>query len=99
MDIKPFDFSFAKQAGEPARQLGLFKGCLFVHYILNRPHGTGAKGVSAAGYIAMTAPGKPLEAIGPMRNPLLILVIAYTIPVFLNYKNENSDGSSEKLKN
>jgi iron(III) transport system permease protein len=35
--------------------------------------------ILAAGYIAMTAPGKLLEAIGPMRNPLLILVIAYTI--------------------
>jgi len=35
--------------------------------------------ILAAGYIAMTAPGKLLEVIGPMRNPLLILVIAYTI--------------------
>ncbi len=35
--------------------------------------------ILAAGYIAMTVPGSTLEAIGPLRNPLLILVIAYSI--------------------
>ncbi|HOK67465.1 MAG TPA: iron ABC transporter permease [Anaerohalosphaeraceae bacterium] len=35
--------------------------------------------ILAAGYIAMTAPGRLLEAIGPMRNPTMLLVIAYTI--------------------
>jgi iron(III) transport system permease protein len=35
--------------------------------------------ILAAGYIAMTAPGRLFEAIGPMRNPTMLLVIAYTI--------------------
>jgi len=35
--------------------------------------------ILAAGYVAMTAPGTPLEAIGPMRNPFVILVIAYAV--------------------
>ena len=35
--------------------------------------------ILAAGYIAMTAPGSFLEPIGPMRNPFLIIVIAYSI--------------------
>jgi len=35
--------------------------------------------ILAAGYVAMTAPGTALEAIGPTRNPFLILVIAYAI--------------------
>ena len=34
--------------------------------------------ILAAGYVAMTASG-PLEAIGPMKNPFLILVIAYSV--------------------
>ena len=35
--------------------------------------------ILAAGYVAMTARGSPLEAIGPMRNPFVILVIAYAV--------------------
>lgn len=35
--------------------------------------------ILAAGYIAMTVPGSAFEAIGPMRNPLVLLVIAYSI--------------------
>lgn len=35
--------------------------------------------ILAAGYVAMTAPGTTLEAIGPTRNPVIILVIAYAI--------------------
>ncbi len=35
--------------------------------------------ILAAGYVAMTAGGSPLEAIGPMRNPFVILVIAYAV--------------------
>jgi len=35
--------------------------------------------ILAAGYVAMTAPGTALEAIGPTRNPVIILVIAYAI--------------------
>lgn len=35
--------------------------------------------ILAAGYVAMTAPGTALEAIGPTRNPFMILVIAYAI--------------------
>jgi len=35
--------------------------------------------ILAAGYVAMTAPGSPLEAIGPHRNPFVILVIAYAV--------------------
>lgn len=35
--------------------------------------------ILAAGYVAMTAPGTPFEAIGPTRNPFLILIIAYAI--------------------
>lgn len=35
--------------------------------------------ILAAGYVAMTAPGTALEAIGPTRNPFVILVIAYAI--------------------
>lgn len=35
--------------------------------------------ILAAGYVAMTAPGTTLEAIGPTRNPFMILVIAYAI--------------------
>jgi len=35
--------------------------------------------ILAAGYVAMTVPGSPLEAIGPMRNPFVILVIAYAV--------------------
>ena len=34
--------------------------------------------ILAAGYVALTASG-PLEAIGPTRNPFLILVIAYSV--------------------
>ena len=34
--------------------------------------------ILAAGYVAMTASG-PLEAIGPTRNPFMILVIAYSV--------------------
>lgn len=35
--------------------------------------------ILAAGYIVMTAPGSIFESIGPMNNPFLILVIAYSI--------------------
>jgi len=35
--------------------------------------------ILAAGYVAMTARGSPLEGIGPMRNPFVILVIAYSV--------------------
>ena len=35
--------------------------------------------ILAAGYVAMTAPGSWLEAIGPTRNPFMILVIAYSV--------------------
>lgn len=35
--------------------------------------------ILAAGYVALTAPGTWLEAIGPLRNPFWILVIAYAI--------------------
>lgn len=35
--------------------------------------------ILAAGYIAMTVKGAPFEAIGPLRNPLLIIVIAYSV--------------------
>ena len=35
--------------------------------------------IMASGYVAMTAPGTWLEAIGPMRNPFWILVIAYAV--------------------
>lgn len=35
--------------------------------------------ILAAGYVAITAPGTALEAIGPTRNPFIILVIAYAI--------------------
>ena len=34
--------------------------------------------ILAAGYVAMTASG-PLEAIGPTKNPFMILVIAYSV--------------------
>ncbi len=35
--------------------------------------------ILAAGYVALTAPGTYLESIGPMQNPLVILVIAYSV--------------------
>jgi len=35
--------------------------------------------ILAAGYVALTAPGTWLEAIGPTRNPFAILVIAYSV--------------------
>ncbi len=35
--------------------------------------------VMAAGYVAISARGMPLEAIGPHENPFVLLVIAYTI--------------------
>jgi iron(III) transport system permease protein len=35
--------------------------------------------ILAAGYVAMTAPGSPLEQIGPRHNPFVILVIAYSV--------------------
>ncbi len=35
--------------------------------------------ILAAGYVAMTAPGTALEAIGPTQNPFIILVIAYSV--------------------
>jgi len=35
--------------------------------------------VLAAGYVSLTAPGSWLEAIGPSRNPFIILVIAYAV--------------------
>ena len=35
--------------------------------------------ILAAGYVAITAKGSWLEAIGPMKNPFIILVIAYAI--------------------
>ncbi|NLF30551.1 MAG: iron ABC transporter permease [Planctomycetes bacterium] len=35
--------------------------------------------VMAAGYMAITARGTPLEALGPENNPFMLLVIAYTI--------------------
>jgi len=35
--------------------------------------------ILAAGYVAMTAPGTWLEAIGPTKNPFIILVIAYAV--------------------
>jgi len=35
--------------------------------------------ILAAGYVAMTVPGSPLEGIGPRNNPFAILVIAYSI--------------------
>jgi iron(III) transport system permease protein len=35
--------------------------------------------VMAAGYVAITLPNTPLAAIGPTRNPTVLLIIAYTI--------------------
>lgn len=35
--------------------------------------------ILAAGYVALTAPGTPLEAFGPTRNPFIILCVAYSI--------------------
>jgi len=35
--------------------------------------------ILAAGYVALTAPGTWLAAIGPTRNPFVILVIAYSV--------------------
>lgn len=35
--------------------------------------------ILAAGYVAMTVRGSPLEAIGPTGNPFAILVIAYSV--------------------
>ena len=35
--------------------------------------------ILAAGYVAMTAVGTRFEAIGPMRNPFVILVVAYSV--------------------
>ena len=35
--------------------------------------------VIASGYVAMTRPGSPLEAIGPKHDPTLILIIAYSV--------------------
>lgn len=35
--------------------------------------------ILAAGYIALTAPGTPLAAFGPTENPLIILIVAYSI--------------------
>ena len=35
--------------------------------------------ILASGYVAMTAPGTWLESIGPAKNPLVILIIAYAI--------------------
>ena len=35
--------------------------------------------ILAAGYIAMTVKGSALESIGPMNNPLIIIVIAYSV--------------------
>ncbi len=35
--------------------------------------------VMAAGYVAITLPGSPLAALGPTRNPTMLLIIAYTI--------------------
>lgn len=35
--------------------------------------------ILAAGFVAMTVPGSWFEAVSPMRNPFLILVIAYSI--------------------
>jgi len=35
--------------------------------------------VMAAGYVAITVRGGPLEALGPGRNPTALLVIAYTV--------------------
>ncbi len=35
--------------------------------------------ILAAGYVAITAPGTALEALGPTQNPFVILVIAYAI--------------------
>ena len=35
--------------------------------------------ILAAGYVAMTVPGSWLESIGPYGNPLVILVIAYSV--------------------
>lgn len=35
--------------------------------------------ILAAGYVAMTVPGSLLESIGPRKNPLVLLVIAYSV--------------------
>ncbi len=35
--------------------------------------------ILAAGYVALTVKGGPFEAIGPTRNPFVILVIAYAV--------------------
>lgn len=35
--------------------------------------------ILAAGYVAMTSPGTWLESIGPAKNPLVILIIAYAV--------------------
>jgi len=35
--------------------------------------------ILAAGYVALTAPGTPLAAFGPTRNPFVILCVAYSI--------------------
>lgn len=35
--------------------------------------------ILAAGYVALTVKGSPFEAIGPTRNPFILLIIAYSI--------------------
>ena len=35
--------------------------------------------ILAAGYVAVTVKGSPLAGIGPMRNPFIILVVAYSV--------------------
>jgi len=35
--------------------------------------------ILAAGYVAITVKGSALESIGPMRNPFIILVVAYSV--------------------
>ena len=35
--------------------------------------------VMAAGYVTLTRPGSFLEAIGPVQNPTIVLVVAYTV--------------------
>jgi iron(III) transport system permease protein len=35
--------------------------------------------ILAAGYVALTVRGSPLEALGPTRDPFIILVIAYSV--------------------
>ena len=57
--------------------------------------------VLAAGYVAITRPGSALEAIGPWRNPTLLLVVAYTVrrlPYMVRSVSAGLEQTSETLE-